>query len=364
MRRFDAIWFYDTDFTDKTDGLSDGSAPQVLAAGEKLYFGYRDWLSGIYFNISIVPSTADLVPEMYDGVSNTWKVLPTRETYTQLQTGHSIDVSGYNFDTDGVVYWSFAQWQWTLKKAVDSSFPELVGTVPSDDALYWVRLRNAGANPVTIDRALPLPYNTYVTHQEMANFMGLPEFNEVNDPIQTTVRNRLRAAEDWLDNYARSTWRIKPYFNERVSFNPYGFVVKHRPIITVTRLGLWNGSSFQLMTEGRNKEWFTSPEKGMIYFTLPSFRLRYYSFLLSRYLRQPDSVEFDYVAGADFDIHDQRGVVRDIILYKAGADLVRQLDWTVILVNNPDAVPKVEKARQWEELATTYADELRAPLVA
>lgn len=364
MRRFDALWHFNgTAFSDVSDSLGDATASLTLAAGDKLYMGYRDWLSGVYVNMSTPATSPNIVAEAWDGRTDTWKTLPVKERYSQLELGHQIDPTGYNFDGDGAVYWGASPYLWALKTAATSSFPESVGTVPDSSELYWVRLRNAGANGVTFDRALPLPYNTYVDHEEMASFMGMPEFDDIRAPYQSVIRDRIRSAEDWFDNYTRRSWRIRPYFSEHYDFNPYGFVVKHRPLITVMSMGFWAGTSFQSMNEGRGKDWFATPEKSLIRFTLPSFQLRYYSFLLSRYLRQPDSVQIDYLAGDDFDIADQRGDVRDVIFYKVGADLIRQLDWTVILVNNPDAVPKPEKARQWDELAYKKADELRGLMV-
>jgi hypothetical protein len=363
MRKFDAIWHHNgTTFVDVTESLGDGSAPLALAAGEKLYMGYRDWLSGIYTRISQAPSNPNIAVDMYDGVTNAWRSLALPEKFNQLALGHSL-APAFGFDKDGVVYWGEAQWQWVLKRAVTANFPEQAGTVPGGLQLYWIRLRNAGTDAVTFNRLIPLPYNTYAVHQDVARFLGMAEFDDVRDPLASYVRAQIAGAEDWLDNYCRRTWRIRGYWNEHYDFNPYGFVTKHRPIIEVMRLGFWQGSHFQDMTEGRGQDWFATPEKGLVRFTLPSFQLRYYSFLLSRYLRQPDSVEIDYVAGSDFDVHDQREEVRQIILRKVGADIVNQQDWARRLVNNPDSVPKAERARKWEEEAYTRADVLRAPLI-
>lgn len=364
MRRFDAIWhFASSTWTDKTADLGYGSSSQVLAAGDKLYLGARDWIAGMLLFIGTPPSgTPSIAVEQYDGQDNTWKEIPRQERFDQLAVGHQIVAPAYDFTGSGLVQWGPSPWLWTLKKA-SSTFPESAAP-PSDASLFWIRLRNTGAVAVTIDRVLPSMYNTYVSFEQVATFMGLDPLNDLNDPTASLIRDRIRATEDWFDQYVRKTWRFRQMFNERHGFNPYGFRLNVQPPLFVNNLYLWQGNNKFSMTEGRNQEWFVSVDTGMVYFTLPSFRLRYYSFLLSRYIRQADSVEIDYVAGQDYDVSPVRAAIQDIVLMKVGSDIVTQMDWTSILTQNPDAVPKPEKVRAWEEEAESRADEMRGLLLA
>ncbi|KKL81611.1 hypothetical protein LCGC14_1993070, partial [marine sediment metagenome] len=58
---------------------------------------------------------------------------------------------------------------------------------------------------------------------------------------------------------------------------------------------------------GRGEDAFVDPMTAMVYPNTPSFRLRYYSFLLSRHIRSPKSFRISYVYGDDIDIAETGG---------------------------------------------------------
>jgi hypothetical protein len=365
MRRADAIWLWDgSTLTDVTEDLGEGTLPVSIPNNGSLYICHEDWLSGLYLRISTPPSAPQIVIETYDGASGEWRRLPLQERISQQPTGHSIDSSAYGFDRPGVAYWGTSRWLWTLRVA-SPGFPELAPP-PSEGVIgYWVRMRNAGTAPLEVTRLLPCLYNTYATHRDVANFLGIPEFTDSTDPLQSFVRHRIRQAEDWLDAYARKTWRVRAAYSERHPFNPYGVRLRNFPIREVTRLGVWAGGQFRELVEGRNADFYASQDLGMVYFTRVIYgRGLPWSSVTSRYLRLPDALEVDYVYGFDFDVDPRRDLVHDVVVKRVAAHIVSTQDWVAVLANNPDAVPKSEKVRVWLEEQEAEAAELRGVLVA
>lgn len=366
MRRADALWKWDgASLTDVTQALGDGSAPTTLDQDDALYVGQSDWLSGLYLQVDSAPAgDPQMRIDTYDGASGSWKRLALQERVDQLGSGHSISPTGFAFKRPGVAYWGTSPWMWTLKVA-NSEFPEYGASPPDSSELFWVRLVNTGAVPLTVARALPILYNTYASHQEVAQFMGLPEFTEVNDPLVTFVRKRIRANEDWLDSYTRRAWRMRTIYNERVTLNPYGILLRNHPVWFVTRMAVWTGGTLATeLYEGRQRDFYIS-DNSMVYFTRIALgRGLPWASISSRYLRLPGSVEIDYVYGEDFDVSEKREQVSSIVLKRTAADIILMQDWTALLVNNPDAVPKPEKAQQYMEESLERADELRMLLLS
>lgn len=366
MRRADVLWKWDgSALSDVTETLGIGSSPVTLGQDEILYVGHSDWLSGLYLQVDEAPAgEPSMVVETYDGTSGEWKKFALQEKVDQLGSGHALDPVGFSFRRSGLAYWGVSPWLWTFKVS-GSEFPEYGSEPPENRELYWVRLRNVGSVSLTLARVLPSLYNTYATHQEIAQFFGLPEFTEVHDPIQSFVRKRIRANEDWLDQYTRRAWRMRAVFNERATLNPFGMTLRMKPVWFVTRLAIWTGGITPTeLFEGRQRDFYVS-DKSMVYFTRIALgRGLPWASIASRYLRLPDSMEIDYVYGEDFDVSDKREQVADIVIKRTAADLILMQDWTTILVNNPDAVPKPEKAQQYMEQSVDRADELRVPLLA
>jgi hypothetical protein len=321
-------------------------------------------MSGLLFMIDTPPTARpNLEIEMYDGQSDSWKPLPREERIDQLDFGHYVDTRGYTFQTHGVVYWGTAPWLWTLRTPT-TSFPE-AGTPPTTEPKFWVRVRNVGTVDLPISRVLPVLYNTYASVEDVARFMGVSDFNEIQDPLLTLVKNRIRAAEDWIDQYTRRSWRMRMTLNERQIFNPWGVRLNHRPVRFVMRAGAWTGSAFTAMREGRAGDYYVSVDLGFIYMTRVTLgRGLPWSSVASRYLRAPESLEMDYIWGDDFDISNYRNTVQEITLMRVASELATMQDWVVMLINNPDAMPKPEKIAQWKEDVISRSDEIRGLLLA
>lgn len=379
MKRAGAIWAYSSlgqTLTDITAPLGQGRQPVVLAPGDRLYVGHEDWLAGLVLFILQPPSgVPNVVAEVYDGETDSWVTLPTVERYDNLETDYSIDPQGFTFQHSGMLQWNVvpALWQKRLPDPA-SGFPEAVPlpTQPQNPngaaarELFWVRLNNLDPSiSLQINRLLPSLYNTYTTVEKVARFIGMEDFDQIAAPLQDAVRERIREQEDILDDFMRSTYRFMTVINERDFFNPYGQKLIYTPVLMVTRLGVWTGSNFQTLVQGRNQDYYLDPPNGMVYYTRISLgRGLPWSRAASRYLRQPASAECDYIAGGDFDLAPKRGVIQDVVNMRVAQKIAMMQDWISYFVSNPDAVPKQEKVREWAEASENLAAQIRGMLVA
>lgn len=362
MKMFDACWHWDgAAYTDKTSTAHSGMALTV-STGDEIYFAFTDWIAGVLFYLSTAASDADYTVEIWNGEE--WKAVVPEYAFEATATGAGYTwEQAYNFAGHGVAYWGKNPDVWRLGTS-SSTWPESLAPPTDELSRYWVRITfSSVSGTLVLDKVFPLPYNSYATLNHVAQFMGWKSFGDITSPTAAVVRHCIRGVEDWLDHFCRKTWRIRGAFREPYDFNPYGIRLNHQPPLFVTRLGMWQGNTFTAMTQGRagggNGEYWLHPQRGMVYFNLPSFRLRYYSFLLSRYLRQPGSIVVDYVYGTDFETHEQAQTVTHIVLRLVGAELVRNADDTGLTSSGLDVLSKADKVDEWQEWGEAQAEHLR-----
>ena len=372
MKMFDACWHWDgAAYTDKTTTAHSGMALTV-AAGDEIYFAFTDWLAGVLFYLSTPATNVDYTVEIWNGED--WKPVVPEFAFEATASGAGYTwEQAYSFIGHGVAFWGKNPDVWRLGTSRDydvgppvvSGWPEATAVSPTANVnKFWVRITfGTVTGTLVLDKVFPLPYNSYTTINHVAQFMGWKSFGDITSPTAAVVRHAIRAAEDWLDNYCRKTWRIRQAFREALDFNPYGIRLRHQPPLFITRLGIWQGSSFHTMVQGRaggsQGDYWLFPDRGMVYMNLPSFRLRYYSFLLSRYLRQPGSIVVDYVYGTDFETHEDGQAVTQIILRLVGAELVRSADDTGLTSSGLDVLSKADKVDEWHERAMEQAEHYR-----
>lgn len=362
MKLFDAVWLFSgSTYTDKTATAHSGMALTVTQ-GDKLYLAFGDWLAGALFYITTAATTCDYTVEVYNGED--WKTVVPEFAYEALAVspGYSWQ-QAYDFDGHGVAYWGKNPDVWRIAASA-TDWPETGAPPTVGVKKYWVRITfGTLTGTLVLDKVFPLPYNTYASANHVAQFMGWRGFSDASTPEAAIVKHAIRDQEDWLDDYCRKSWRIRASFNETYDFNPYGIRLYNQPPILVTSVGLWQGSHFEIMSQGRagapSGEYWLNPRNGMLYFNLPSFRLRYYSWLLSRYIRQPGSVLVNYLYGTDFETHKQAGTVTGITLRLVGADLVRNADDTGLTSSGLDVLSKADKVDEWQEVAESRAENLR-----
>ncbi len=354
MKVFDQVWLYQgAAWTNYTTTAFSGMALTVTA-GDILYFAAPDWLAGFLFMNPTGAEVTDYYAEVWDG--DQWVRLQPERSFQNLAAGYTWDTA-WSFQGTGTYFWGKTQSSPVNRKA-SNIWPE-TSTAPATPNSFWYRITFPTGGTI-LDTVWPMMYNTYTTPREVSEFLGVENFDEISQPNLNYIRKSIRDQEDWLDNYTRKSWRIRSTVEEGADFNPYGIRPRNQPIMMVTRLGLWNGSAFDILQYGRNEDYWTDTGKGMVFLTLPSFRMRYYSWLLSRYIRQPASIVLDYLWGADFETHEDAENVSWIVKRLVGADMVRTNDETGIFRSGLDILTKGEKLNSWREEAVERADTLRA----
>lgn len=357
MRVFDQVWrFRGSAFTDLT-ALSFTGMAETVQAGDVYYLAATDWLAGILFLGNTGSAVSDFTIELFNGEE--FVTLQQERQLLNLASSFTWDAS-FRFQSAGVLTWGKTR-ETPIPERATNVFPENIAPTapPATVTRNWYRITFTSAGPV-LDTVFPVMYNTYTTPEEMAEFLGLSDFSEISQPNLNYIRRSIRDTEDWLDHYTRKSWRLRSTVEEGANFNPYGFLPKRRPVIQVTRLALWDGGEFEVLNYGRSEDYWLDRETSMVYLTLPSFRMRYYSWLLSRYIRSPSSIVLDYIYGADFETHEEAEDVAWITKRLVGADLVRTNDETGIFRSGLDILTKGEKLSSWREEAMERADALRA----
>jgi hypothetical protein len=354
MLTFPNVWLYRAGAYTNLSATAFTGAALTLTASDKLYFGADDWLSGILFFMTTPGSISDYVVEVYDGEA--WKTILAQNIFENQQTA-SEWIRGWEFQSDGMLYWGKSQHRPELTRS-SATFPEAT-TPPATETRFWYRIRIVTGGP-KVNKVFPIMYNVYTTPSDVAEFLGVPEFDDTTSPSIDFIRKTIRDQEDFIDSYARKSWRMRYSMAETSNFNPYGIRPRHQPPLFVTRLGLWNGSGFEVLEYGRGENYYLDVHVGMIYLTLPSWRLRFSSWLLSRYIRQPGSLVYDYLWGTDFETDDQAEEVAGIAKRLVGADLVRNNDETGIFRGGLDVMSKSEKVQSWKEEAMERLESLRS----
>jgi len=354
VRTFDQVWRFRSGAYSDLTATSFTGMTETVEAGDIYYLAVTDWLAGVLFLGNTGSEVTDFIPALWNG--DEWVTIQRQRALINAAAGFTWE-PGFSFQSAGTVTWGKTR-EVPMNTRATTTFPESTAP-PATVTRFWYRITFPTAGPV-LDTVWPMMYNTYTTTDEMAEFLGIADLSEITQPNLDYMRRSIRDQEDWLDHYTRKSWRIQSTVDEGANFNPYGFKPKNQPVIQVTRLGLWNGSSFDILQYGRGEDYWLDPGPGMVFLTMPAFRMRYYSWLLSRYIRSPSSLVLDYIWGADFETHEDAENVSWIIKRLVGADLVRTNDETGIFRSGLEILSKGEKLQSWREEAMDRAEELRS----
>ena len=354
MKTFNQVWLYrSAAYTDWTAIAFTGIADTLLD-GDIVYFAADDWLAGILFLGVTGSEITDYTTALWNG--DEWVTVQEERALINLASSQTYN-RAYRFQGAGALTWGKTR-ESPMPTRASNTWPK-TGTAPAQVTRHWYRITFTTGGPA-LDTVFPIMYNTYTTPDEVAEFLGLSDFDDITQPNLDYIRRSIRDQEDWLDHYTRKSWRIRSTVDEGANFNPYGFKLRNQPPLIVTRLGLWNGSAYDILQYGRAEDYWLDPGTGMVFLTLPSMRMRYYSWLLSRYIRSPSSITVDYIWGADFETHEDAENVAWIVKRLVGADMVRTNDETGVFRGGLDILSKGEKLNSWREEALERADTMRS----
>ncbi|KKN86832.1 hypothetical protein LCGC14_0263910 [marine sediment metagenome] len=362
-----AVWLYDdsaSDFTDNTiEAQSDGGTTFELLGetADKRYFGFSRRIDALMFVLNSSGSYGALTWD-YGATADSWiQFVPTR-TYRLFDntSGYMLwDVNGSTIDT---AWASFA---------LTTSSPHTASSVPDSTARYWVRVGAASvATAATVESVLCRPYASYASAADVQNQLQLTTaFSSSTTPSLFTVEDYLRGAEDNLVYLMGKSWRVEFIENEAIQFKMYGMKTRYEPIIDMYELAVWNGGSFDVKTDGRDKDFLIDNEMGMLYVATVFLDAMPPNFRRSYTLRREQgsfkrAVRVNYSWGYDQRKHPLGQHVRRIVAKQACIDIVTDLDFAPLIPLGLDTVDLQTKVDNWSRDVTEFKDTYRKLRVA
>ena len=323
---------------------------------DKLYMGLDRTFNSAYFEVDTEGSynaTPDY--EYYDDQGR-WKNLPLSKTYA--------------FDGDGIVQWRApSDWATVLLTGIEASNTNLKtgssGDSTSGTARYWVRVScSTVTTAATLKRTFPFPTYNYTTPTRIAAFLQLrQDFSATTSPSTAEVEDLIRRVESRIERYSTNSWRPNYRHEELYEFSRYGIVLKRHPVIKLLELAVYDGSEFNVLTEGRTSDYYVDNDTGVVPLTrLMSIPFTYtrsaiYTWGFGEFKR---AVRASYVWGRSTEDDVATGLVEDITTKLVASDIISNYDYTTMVPQGTDRYSLEQKVSQWRESSEERLEELRS----
>ena len=332
-----------------------GSAVSIMGqTSDKIYMGLDRKFHAAYFELAtagVYNDTPDY--EYYNG--SAWVNLPLVKTYA--------------FDENGVVQWRApSNWATSLLAGVEGSNSNLqTEDTTGGTAKYWVRVSVSTVTTVgTLTRSYPFPAYAYTTPTLISQFLQLrQDFSATTSPSKAEVEALIQRNESRIDRYSTSSWKPNYRHEELYEFSRYGVVLKRQPVLKFINLAVWDGSKYNVLTEGRTSDYFVDPQTGIVPLTrLLSIPFTYtrsaiYTWGFGEFKR---AIQCSYIWGTDTDddmYNVSFGQVEDITTKFVAADIITNYDYTNIIPQGTDRYSLEQKVSQWRESSEERLEELR-----
>ena len=157
------------------------------------------------------------------------------------------------------------------------------------------------------------------------------------------------------------SWRPEFVEDEQVNFRQYGMKLRREDIIHIYELAVWDGSSYDPKTEGRDEDFFVEPLTGIIYVATifldampPTMRRSYTARREQGAFKR--AVKVNYSWGKDIR-YDQFGIeVGRIAVKQACIDLVTDLDFAPLIPLGLDSIGLQDKVNNWQTDVDKFMD--------
>lgn len=342
MLRPNVIWMYDnsaTEYVDLTSNIYTSTAFDFIEdVNDIIYIGCDRRFTGVYAELSQNGSYTSLTYKYLDGDSN-WSYLPL--------------IDSYSFSESKYCRWNLKS-NWASMQ-FSTTFPHTVSSVPEDNEYYWIKLSaSAVTTKAIISEIRLMPYAAYTTSDKVSEFLGLKKpYDESTTPTDLQVEDLIRRQEDYIDYRTKKSWKLKPITEDtemmQVDYNRYGVFLRNRNFYKVYSVKLWNGNSWETLTEGRTSDYFVNYDLGVIYFTrlfmLPAcygMTGRYYQWGMGEF---KNSIKVDYIYGRNPETDPEFFIAEDVATKLVARDLLQHSDYTALIVSGTDKVPLESKIR-------------------
>jgi hypothetical protein len=343
VKRPSVIWKWDnssSQYVDLTEHISQNTNFSFLDdANDVFYIGNEHRFVGLYADLS---SSGNYSGIKYEYLSNgdTWKNLHLRDSYS--------------FSESRYVRWVLPPTDW-VRSQFTEDFPHSPTSPPESVEYYWVKITVVSLSATAvIDKLRVFPYASYTSHDKISNFLQIKRnFDYSTTPTDLAVEDLIRRAEDRIDYVTYKSFRFNASPEEILQYNRYGTYPRRRDIIKVYGAYIWDGGSWQLLQEGRTKDYFVDYNRGMIYFTrlwlLPATYGMAGRYMMYGHGEFSHSVKLDYAWGRDPENCGEMYIAEDIATKMVASDLLRHADFSHLIVSGSDKVSYSEKIRFLEE---------------
>ena len=344
------IWLFDASlnggiggYIDLSDSINTDSNFNFLSdVADKIYIGLSHRFSALYVDLATSGN--------YIGIS--YSFIKAGDIFGSLAL-----IDNYTFSNSKYQRWNMPS-DW-IKFNFTSTSPHNNVTPPDTIEQYWIRI---GCSSITtmavIDKLRVIPFVEYTSPTKVSEFLQLKkDFDNDSKPTDIAVENLIRRAEEYIDYKTRKSWKFRAVTMETdpilVDYNRYGFFLRHRNFSKVYSVQLWNGSSWNILTEGRQNDYFVNHDLGMIYMTrlflLPAaygMTGRYNMYGMGEF---KNSVKVDYICGRDNETDPEFYIVEDIATKIVAKDLLQHHDYSSFIVSGTDKISLSEKVQLLNE---------------
>ena len=349
-----------TDVTLEAQKPGGTSFSALAGTSHFLYLGHDSKFDMAVFDIDTAGSLGTLKYE-YTSSSSAWSEFnPSSALYSQ-DPDDDQDAQ-YAFDEDGAEMFPLNRLDNWSTQGVNSS------------TLYWVRISSptSVSTAPTIKRIQMRPLAAYCSTKDVFELMQLSavlggtDFTTSTVPAKDVVEKFIDEAQAYIDYMTRKSWRPNIVYDEYHEFNLSGFKLDRPDPSKVIHLKIWNGSSWDVKTQGRKKDFFLVHDTGMIhfsrYFLLPA-RFQSYNAPVWRWgggeFTMP--IKVTYLNGRDFNTDvRENGIVHDACKKIAAMNVARSADFGGILVSGMDRVPTPQRLESWKAESDEQLESLRA----
>ena len=353
MKRFSACWLFDSatgNYTDLTSYLQTNSPVNFLSANTQTwYLGSDCRIAGIYVDLSTNGSYTGITYQYSDGFN--WF------------TPNLID--SYDFSISKYIRWNLPTNM--LKFQFTNTFP-VTGTPPDSVDRYWISISCSDVTTLAfISKLRVIPFVEYTTAENVNNFLQFKKpFDQSTHPSDFTVENIIRRQEDMINYKTKKSWRFDVTTEQTdpvlVDFNRYGFFLRQRNFSKVYSVKIWDGNTWNQLTEGRQFDYFVNYDLGMIYLTrlylLPAvygMSGRYTSYDFGEY---KNCIQVDFAYGRDSETDREFYVVEDLATKMAAIDIIRHHDYSNFVAGNTAMVSLDSKIANLEQEISEKIEDL------
>ena len=348
---FSAVWRFDgTQFLDSTiEAASPGGTAFSVLAGTAhfLYLGSESRFDLAIFILTTNGSIGTRTWTYWDGTA-----------WVQFIPGQQYDFSRNGGDTfDRLDNWTAV--------AFSGTFPHMA-TPPDTRVRYWVRCSVASVTTApTVDQITMRPYASYATPTDVAGLLQLSaDFSATTTPTRNTVENYIRRAQSYIDYKAHKSWRPNLAIDEEHDFNMAGFRLRHNYPTRMLRLEIWDGSAYDIRTEGRGNDYFMVPGTAMVYFSRYFvYPARFQGSLIWNwgFGEFNYSVRVNYIYGSDIFTNEREGgIVNDIATKWAAREVINSHDYSFLAVSGTDKITLDRKVEFWNLQLDDLLESLRS----